>query len=67
MNDARLSIYDVEQCILTGKVVERQKDRTTGEWKYRIQGETIEDAPVELVAKFTVTGRLAIITVYLLW
>jgi hypothetical protein len=36
-NDA-LSIFDVEQVILNGTIIERQKDRNSGEWKYIIQG-----------------------------
>jgi len=38
MNDDGLTIYDVERCILTGKVLERQKDAVTAEWKYRGPG-----------------------------
>ena len=33
MNDDGLTIYDVERGILTGAIVERQRDRTTGESK----------------------------------
>ena len=33
MNDDGLTIYDVERGILTGAIVERQGDRTTGESK----------------------------------
>lgn len=36
MNNDCFSIYDVERGILTGKIVERQKDKVTTEWKYRI-------------------------------
>lgn len=38
MNDDNLTIYDVEHCILTGKIVERQRDAVTAEWKYCIMG-----------------------------
>ena len=64
MNEDRLSIFDVEQCIVTGEVVERQKDRITGEWKYRILGATIDGESMELLAKFSLTGKLVILTVY---
>jgi len=30
------SVFDVESGILTGKIVERQEDAETGEWKYVI-------------------------------
>ena len=49
-NDA-LTVYDVEHGILTGKVIERQKDRKTGEWKYRIAGHTLRNRGVETITK----------------
>jgi hypothetical protein len=64
MNEDNLAIYDVESGILTGEIVERQKDRVPGEWKYRIRGETLGNTEVEVVAKMGPTGKLAIITVY---
>ena len=36
MNEDELSMDDIEQGILSGEIVERQKDRETAEWKYRI-------------------------------
>ncbi len=62
-NDA-LSIFDVENGILTGEIVERQKDRETGEWKYLIAGKTLDDARIVVVAKLSLTDKLVIITVY---
>jgi hypothetical protein len=41
MNDDCLRIFDVERCILTGKILERQKDKSTAKWKYRIQGKSL--------------------------
>ena len=64
MNDDNLSIFDVESCILTGKILERQKDKVTGEWKYRINGQSLSAGEVEVVAKLSPTGKLVIITVY---
>ncbi len=64
MNDDDLSIFDIENCILTGRVVERQKDHDTGEWKYLIQGRTLADAEIVVVAKLSLTGKLVIVTVY---
>ena len=60
-----LSIFDVERGILTGKIIERQKDRVTEEWAYLIEGETIAGNQVVIVAKLSMTGKLVIITVYL--
>ncbi len=65
MDDDGLTIYDVEHGILTGKMLERQKDRVTAEWKYRIRGKTIAGDKVEIIARLGATGRLVIITVYL--
>jgi hypothetical protein len=59
-----LSILDVERCILTGKIIERQKDKQTGEIKYCIRGFTVGGDSMEVVAKLGATGRLYIITAY---
>lgn len=64
MNDDQLTIYDIEQGILSGEIVERQKDRETGEWKYRINGETVSGNKIEVITKFSIIGKLVIITVY---
>ncbi|MEQ8187307.1 MAG: DUF4258 domain-containing protein [Candidatus Eremiobacterota bacterium] len=64
MNDDNLIIYDVEHTILSGEIVERQKDIVSAEWKYRIAGETIKGNKVEVITKISMTGRVVIITVY---
>ncbi len=64
MSDNELTIFDVERGILTGEIIERQKDRATGEWKYLIQGRTIAGEEIVVVAKISLTGTLVIITVY---
>ncbi len=66
MNNDSLTIYDVESCILTGKILERQKDKETAEWKYRINGKTISGEEVEAIVKLSPTGKLLIITVYVI-
>ncbi len=65
MNDDCLTIFDVERCILTGKILERQKDKNTAEWKYRVNGKSLSGGEVEVVAKLSPTGKLVIITVYM--
>jgi hypothetical protein len=65
MDDDGLSVFDVERGILSGKIIERQKDRVTEEWKYLIEGQTIAGDSVVIAAKLGVTGKLVIITVYL--
>lgn len=59
-----LTVFDVEQCILTGKVAARQKDRRTGEWKYVVEGGSLDDERMRVVAKIGPTGKLVIITVF---
>ena len=66
MNDDGLTIYDVESGILTGNIIERQRDRVTAEWKYRIRGETLIGDDIEVIAKLSPTSKLVIITVYVL-
>jgi len=65
MENDNLSIYDIENGILTGEIVERQKDGDADEWKYVIAGEPIDDETLIIVAKLSLTGKLVIITVYL--
>jgi len=65
MNDDCLTIFDVERCILTGRILERRKDKDTAEWKYRINGRSLSNNEVEIVAKISPTGKLVIITVYM--
>lgn len=64
MNDDELTIFDVERAILTGEIVERQKDQTTAEWKYLVSGKAIDGALLTVVVKLSPTGKMVIITVY---
>ena len=66
MNEDDLTIYDLERGVLTGRSCERQRDRETGEAKFRIRGETVGGVGIELLAKLSPTGKLVIITVYAL-
>jgi hypothetical protein len=66
MDADEMSIYDVEHCILNGEITERQKEKTTTEWKYRITGRTVAGRDMEVIAKLSPTGKLVIITVYFL-
>lgn len=38
MDAEDLNVFDVESVILTGRIVERQRDRATGERKYVLRG-----------------------------
>ena len=65
MDDDGLSIFDVERSILTGEIVERQKDTETKDWKYVAEGLSVSGDLVGTVTRLTPTGKLIIITVYL--
>jgi hypothetical protein len=64
MDEDRLSIFDVESAILTGQIIERQRDRKTREWKYVVSGGAIAGARVGVVGKLSSTGSLVILTTY---
>jgi len=59
-----LTIYNVESVILTGKIIERQKDRASAEWKYLVRGQSLTDETVRVAVKFSPTGKLVFITVF---
>ena len=61
-----LSVFDVEHCILTGRIVKRQRDRVTREWKYLVEGRTLTGTRTTGVAQIGPTGKLVLITVYAL-
>ena len=65
MDEDGLTIFDVERGILTGEMIERQKDHDTGEWKYLIQGQSVVGKQIVVVTKLSPTEKLVIITVYL--
>jgi hypothetical protein len=64
MADDAFTVYDIESGILTGDILECQKDWTTAESKYRIQGEAVMGEAIEIIAKLSPTGKVVIITVY---
>lgn len=64
MDDDGLNVFDVEQAILNGRIVERQRDRHTREWKYLIEGQAQDSSTIIVVTKLSPTDKLVIITVY---
>jgi hypothetical protein len=64
MKDDDLSIYDVENCILMGEIVERQKSEVSGDWKYIIRGHSFDGDVIFVVVKTKSVGKILIITVY---
>jgi hypothetical protein len=65
MDDDELTIFDVESAILTGEIIEQQRDRETKKRKYLVRGNTVEgDTCAVVVSKFGPTDKLIILTVY---
>jgi hypothetical protein len=64
MDDDGFTILDLENIILTGTIVERQKDQKTDEAKIVIRGLSLDGREAETVVKVGLSGLLYIITVY---
>jgi hypothetical protein len=64
MDEDALSIFDVERAILTGNIIERQKDKEINVWKYLIRGQIIDGSKIVVVGKLSPTGKMVIITVF---
>ena len=60
-----LTTAEVREIVLAGRIVERQRDFGTREWKYLIEGDTVGGRTGTVVAKVIPMGRVVIITVYL--
>ena len=65
LEDDNLTILDLETIILTGQIVERQRDLKTREVKNLIRGNTLGGLEAETVVKIGRGGTLFVITVYL--
>ena len=65
MDSDGLTIFDVESVILTGEIIEQQRDRQSKERKYIVRGHSVggEETAV-VVSKLGLTGKLVILTVY---
>ena len=66
LEDDGLSILDLENIILTGQIIERQRDAQTREIKYVVSGGTLDGTRAQAVVKAGFAGKLIIITVYVL-
>ena len=64
LDDDNLTILDLENIILTGEIIERQRDRQTREVKFVVHGLTIEGHAAETIVKIAPLGALFFITVY---
>ncbi|KAA0223086.1 MAG: DUF4258 domain-containing protein [Phycisphaerae bacterium] len=59
-----LTIFDVEHAVLTGEIIERQKDEQTGQWKYVIEGVDLGGEPLRVVGRISRAAKLVFITVF---
>lgn len=59
-----LTVYDLERVVLTGAIVEKQRDRETSESKYRISGRTIDGSAAETVVRISMAQKVVFVTVY---
>jgi hypothetical protein len=66
LDDDNLTILDLESIILTGEIAERQRDRRTRESKSVVRGATLAGEEAEVVVKVGASGKLIVLTVYLL-
>ncbi len=64
MEDDELSIFDVESVILTGEIVERQKDQQPDQWKYLMTGSCLSGESACVAGRLSIMGKLVIITVF---
>ena len=64
MDEDELSIFDVERCILTSEIIDKEKDHETNEWKYLVKGQSLTGHGVVTVTKLAPTGKLVIIRIY---
>ncbi|MBI3797161.1 MAG: DUF4258 domain-containing protein [Deltaproteobacteria bacterium] len=64
LDDDNLTIFDLENIILTGAIVKRQRDRQTREVKYIVRGHTLSDISAETVVKIAPDANLFVLTVY---
>ena len=65
LEDDNLTILDLENIVLTGQVIARQRDAQTREVKSIIAGIAIDGTAAEAVVKLGFTGKLVVVTVYL--
>jgi hypothetical protein len=64
LDDDNLTILDLENIILSGQIIERQKDVRTREVKYVVRGFTLDERHAETVVKIGPLGNLFVVTVY---
>jgi uncharacterized protein DUF4258 len=64
LDDDEISVLDVEQIILSGDIVQTQRDPRTRERKYVIRGNTLAREAACCVVKIGPTGYVVLITTW---
>jgi hypothetical protein len=64
LDDDEISILDVEEIILTGDIIQRQRDPQTRERKYVIRGGTLAGEAACCVVKIGPTGQVVLVTAW---
>lgn len=59
-----LTVLDLERAVLTGRIVERQREMTTGEKKYVIEGRADDGLEVTVVVKWEWPGSMKFLTAF---
>ena len=65
LDDDEISIFDAENVILAGEIIETQRDPATRERKYVIEGETLTGESACCVVKVGSTGYVVLITAWI--
>ena len=64
MGEDGVLVQDVEKAVLTGRIIERQVDRASGERKYVLAGMDCSGESVNIILKIGPTRKAVAITVY---
>ena len=64
MDDDELTVFDLENIILTGEIVSRQRDPATRQPKYVLRGETVAQQAACCVVTVGLTDEVVFITVW---
>ena len=64
LEDDHLTILALENIVLTGQIVERQRDARSREIKYVIAGGALDGSAAQVVVKIGLAGKLVVITTY---
>lgn len=64
LEDDDLTVLDLENILLSGQIIARQRDRRSHETKHLVRGLITDGGLAEAVVKIGPTGKLFVITVY---